>query len=108
MGNHDRARLETRYPNRGDQMTMLAMILPGVSVTYYGEEIGMVNKDDISFEDTQDPQGIQAGKDKYKEKSRDPCRTPFQWDATGSAGSLFDCDNYKIVTNKRHDGCLPN
>ncbi|XP_033231205.1 maltase 1-like isoform X3 [Belonocnema kinseyi] len=86
MGNHDRPRTESRYPGRGDQMTMLAMILPGVAVTYNGEEIGMVDKSDISWEDTQDPQGCNAGKDKYKLNSRDPNRTPFQWDNSLNAG----------------------
>lgn len=87
MGNHDRVRTETRYPGRGDQMMMLEMILPGVSVTYYGEEIGMVDKDDISYAETQDPQGCLAGPDRYKQKSRDPCRTPFQWNAEKNAGN---------------------
>ncbi|KAF7997524.1 hypothetical protein HCN44_006095 [Aphidius gifuensis] len=86
MGNHDNPRTPTRYPERGDQMNMLSMILPGVAVTYYGEEIGMLDKSDISFEDTQDPQACQAGKDKYKSKSRDPNRTPMQWDATVNSG----------------------
>ncbi|XP_015111695.1 maltase 1 [Diachasma alloeum] len=86
MGNHDRARTESRYPGRGDQMTMLAMILPGVTVTYYGEELGMIDKSDISFSDTQDPQGCIAGPEKYKDKSRDPNRTPMQWDNSSNAG----------------------
>lgn len=89
MGNHDRSRTESRYPGRGDQMTMLAMILPGVAVTYNGEEIGMVDKSDISWEDTQDPQGCNAGKDKYKLHSRDPNRTPFQWDNSLNAGMVI-------------------
>ncbi|XP_063995478.1 maltase 1-like [Diachasmimorpha longicaudata] len=86
MGNHDRPRTESRYPGRGDQMTMLAMILPGVTVTYYGEEIGMIDKTDITYEETQDPAGCSAGRDKYKEKSRDPNRTPMQWDNSTNAG----------------------
>lgn len=69
MGNHDRVRLVTRYPGRGDQMTMLAMILPGVAVTYYGEEIGMEDDTEI-----------------HKYDFRDGCRTPFQWDNSTSAG----------------------
>lgn len=87
MGNHDNPRTPTRYPDRGDQMNMLTMVLPGVAVTYYGEEIGMLDKSDISFEDTQDPQACQAGKDKYKSKTRDPNRTPMQWDATANSGN---------------------
>ncbi|KAF7393744.1 hypothetical protein HZH68_010563 [Vespula germanica] len=86
LGNHDRSRTASRYPLRDNQMTMLPMILPGVAVTYYGEEIGMVDKSDISWEDTQDPQACNAGKDKYQSRSRDPNRTPFQWDYTKNAG----------------------
>ncbi|XP_011307784.1 maltase 1 [Fopius arisanus] len=86
MGNHDNSRTESRYPGRGDQMTMLAMILPGVTVTYNGEEIGMVDKTDISFNDTQDPQGCNAGPDKYQLVSRDPNRTPMQWNDDINAG----------------------
>ncbi|KYN39395.1 putative maltase H [Trachymyrmex septentrionalis] len=36
MRNHDRNRTASRFPRRTDQMTMLAMILPGMAVTYYG------------------------------------------------------------------------
>ncbi|GAB1869739.1 alpha-glucosidase [Camponotus japonicus] len=86
MGNHDRNRTASRYLGRGDQMIMLEMILPGIAVTYNGEEIGMLDKRDISWEDTQDPQACNAGKDKYRSLSRDPNRTPFQWDATKNAG----------------------
>ncbi|XP_035720486.1 maltase 1-like [Vespa mandarinia] len=86
LGNHDRSRTASRYPKRVVQMTMLPMILPGVAVTYYGEEIGMSDKNDISWEDTQDPQACNAGKDKYQIRSRDPCRTPFQWDNSKNAG----------------------
>lgn len=86
MGNHDRNRTATRYPGRTDQMTMLAMILPGVAVTYYGEEIGMVDKMDISWEDTKDPQACNAGKERYQSRSRDPARTPFQWNFHRNAG----------------------
>ncbi|EFN63688.1 Maltase 1 [Camponotus floridanus] len=86
MGNHDKSRTASRYPGRGDQMIMLEMILPGIAVTYNGEEIGMLDKRDISWEDTQDPQACNAGKDKYQNLSRDRNRTPFQWDATKNAG----------------------
>ena len=86
MGNHDRSRTATRYPGRADQMTMLAMILPGIAVTYNGEEIAMEDKLDITWEETKDPQACNAGKEHYKEQSRDPNRTPFQWDDTTNAG----------------------
>ncbi|XP_029050902.2 maltase 1-like isoform X1 [Osmia bicornis bicornis] len=69
MGNHDRVRLGTRYPGREDQMVMLEMLLPGVAVTYYGEEIGMLDDTELRIYDF-----------------RDGCRTPFQWDDTTNAG----------------------
>nr|XP_050856119.1 maltase 1-like [Vespula vulgaris] len=104
LGNHDRSRTASRYPKRDFQMTMLPMILPGVAVTYYGEEIGMVDKSDISWEDTQDPQACNAGKNKYKSQSRDPNRTPFQWDSSKNAGFskgnrtwLPVHENYKLL-----------
>ena len=68
-----------------DVMNMLLLLLPGVATTYYGEEIGMVNVR-ISFEDTQDPQGKNAGRELYTLLSRDPCRSPMQWNAGKNAG----------------------
>ena len=46
-----------------------------------GEEIGMTNNMNISFEETQDPSGIRCGPDHYQECSRDPVRTPLQWNS---------------------------
>ncbi|KAI4499900.1 hypothetical protein M0802_005156 [Mischocyttarus mexicanus] len=86
LGNHDNSRVATRFAKRAMQLNMLTMILPGIAVSYYGEEIGMVDKNNISWEDTQDPQACNAGKDKYKYLSRDPFRTPFQWDDSKNAG----------------------
>ncbi|XP_014476925.1 PREDICTED: alpha-glucosidase-like [Dinoponera quadriceps] len=85
-GNHDKSRLVSRYgPIRAQFVTMMILLLPGVSVTYNGDEIGMEDTW-ISWEDTKDPQGCNAGKDHYETASRDPERTPFQWDDTTSAG----------------------
>lgn len=70
-------------------MTMLAMILPGVAVTYYGEEIGMVDNTNISWNDTKDPQACKAGIEKFQNRSRDPARTPFQWNWSRNAGTMI-------------------
>jgi alpha-glucosidase len=66
-------------------MNMLALLLPGAAITYYGEEIGMEDTF-VSWAETVDPGGINAGRLRYLNKSRDPERTPFQWDDTQHAG----------------------
>ncbi|XP_011690583.1 PREDICTED: maltase 2-like [Wasmannia auropunctata] len=86
VGNHDNHRAATRFgEKRADQLNMLATILPGVSVFYNGDEIGMVDRY-FTYEETKDTAGCNAGPDRYQLKSRDPERTPYQWDATTSAG----------------------
>ncbi|XP_043271077.1 alpha-glucosidase-like [Venturia canescens] len=85
-GNHDNRRIATRYgPRRAQAITAMTLLLPGIGVTYYGDEIGMVDTW-ISWEDTQDPQGCGAGKKNYESYTRDPERSPFQWNNSTSAG----------------------
>ncbi|XP_076288788.1 alpha-glucosidase-like [Lasioglossum baleicum] len=85
-GNHDKSRLATRFgPERARAVTLMTLLLPGVSVTYNGDEIGMVDTW-VSWKDTKDPQGCNAGQDGFETMSRDPARSPFQWDKTTSAG----------------------
>ncbi|XP_053680854.1 maltase A1-like isoform X2 [Anopheles nili] len=86
IGNHDQHRVASRFgDDMIDAMNMIILSLPGVSVTYNGEEIGM---DDvwISYNDTVDPAACNAGPDKYQYTTRDPERTPFQWDSSKNAG----------------------
>ncbi|KAJ8674283.1 hypothetical protein QAD02_005545 [Eretmocerus hayati] len=88
IGNHDKQRVASRFGengNRADQITMLAMILPGTVVVYNGDEIGMVDWP-LTYEQTLDPLGCYAGRENFMKTSRDPARTPFQWDDTTSAG----------------------
>lgn len=40
----------------------------------------------ISWEDTQDPRGLNFGPERYLEFSRDPARTPMQWGDEPNAG----------------------
>ncbi|KOX76229.1 Alpha-glucosidase, partial [Melipona quadrifasciata] len=85
-GNHDQPRLIARLgESRARAITMSVLLLPGVVVTYYGEEIGMTDEY-ISWKDTVDPQGCRAGKAHYLTSSRDPERTPFQWNNSVAAG----------------------
>ncbi|XP_012222970.1 alpha-glucosidase [Linepithema humile] len=86
VGNHDNHRVASRYgEKRADQLSMLSTILPGVTVIYNGDEIGMLDRN-FTYEETKDPAGCNAGPDRYHLKSRDPERTPFQWDNTVSGG----------------------
>ncbi|XP_055847890.1 maltase 2 isoform X2 [Episyrphus balteatus] len=87
IGNHDVPRVASRFGKEMvDAMNILLMTLPGVAVTYNGDEIGMEDFRDILWEDTKDPPALAVGPEKYKEVSRDPVRTPFQWDGTKNAG----------------------
>uniref|UniRef100_A0A182MUP2 alpha-glucosidase n=1 Tax=Anopheles culicifacies TaxID=139723 RepID=A0A182MUP2_9DIPT len=87
LGNHDKPRVASRYGvERIDGMQLMVLTLPGVAVTYNGDEIGMIDHRDISYEDTVDPQGCNRGPNDYKYASRDPQRIPFQWDDTYNAG----------------------
>ncbi|KAG5676681.1 hypothetical protein PVAND_006497 [Polypedilum vanderplanki] len=107
LGNHDKPRLASRYGiKRVDGMLMLLLLLPGVSITWNGDEIGMVDfREGISWEDTVDPQACNINDPiNYKWVSRDPQRTPFQWDSTHAAGFCTTCkswlpvnDNYRIL-----------
>lgn len=86
VGNHDQHRVTGRFgTKRADQLSMLAAVLPGVAVIYNGDEIGMEDMF-LTYAQTVDPAGCNAGPSRYHLKSRDPERTPFQWDASVSAG----------------------
>ena len=68
-GSHDISRVASRVSETFiDHLNMLVLMLPGVSVTYQGEELGMTNTN-ISWEDTLDPAGLACGQDKYQESS---------------------------------------
>lgn len=86
VGNHDNHRAASRFGiKRADQLSMLAAVLPGIGIIYNGDEIGMEDLD-LTYAQTVDPAGCNAGPDRYYLYSRDPERTPFQWDNTLSAG----------------------
>jgi alpha-glucosidase len=87
VGNHDNHRVSARFGDWVvDILNMIIHLLPGSSVTYYGEEIGMQDTF-ISWEDTVDPAGCQAGPDRYEQFTRDPERTPMQWDDSKNGGA---------------------
>ncbi|KAI8123736.1 Maltase A3 [Lucilia cuprina] len=111
VGNHDRNRVASRLgEDKIDLINMLVLTLPGCSVNYQGEEIGMTDVW-ISWNDTVDPQACQSNPQNYERLTRDPVRTPFQWSdepfagfTKGSSTWLPVADNYKLVNVKRERG----
>lgn len=80
FGNHDSARLMTRWNGGGDpafvRMCMAALFsLRGSACWYQGDELGLPEAD-LPLEVLQDPPGI-AMWPEYK--GRDGCRTPMPW-----------------------------
>lgn len=53
---------------------------------FKGEEIGMMENREISYEETVDVRGRNLNETVFLEGSRDPARTPFQWDDSPFAG----------------------
>ncbi|XP_034106728.1 maltase A2 [Drosophila albomicans] len=69
VGNHDTERVSTRMgAHKVDLLNVIVNSLPGASVTYYGEEIGMANVETECTEISCD--------------NRDGERTPMQWAPT--------------------------
>ncbi|KAF5284653.1 hypothetical protein FQR65_LT13484 [Abscondita terminalis] len=86
LGNHDQHRVATRYGvQRIDGLNMIAMLLPGVVMTYNGEEIGMENGE-VSWSEGFDPQGCNGKPEDWDQTSRDFERTPYHWDDSVNAG----------------------
>lgn len=87
LGNHDKRRVASRMggEHMADLMEMVELSMPGVSITYQGDELGMTDTE-LSWADTQDPSACQTNEDVYQQYTRDPSRTPFQWDTTANAG----------------------
>ncbi|XP_066535016.1 amino acid transporter heavy chain SLC3A1 [Hoplias malabaricus] len=79
VGNHDKPRMSSRTGQEYVKtVNMLLLTLPGTPTTYYGEEIGM---EDVNVTVIQDPFG------KFDpNNSRDPARTPMQWNSEPNAG----------------------
>ena len=70
---------------RGDLLNIMLQTLPGIAITYQGEELVMTDVH-LTWEETVDPPACNSNPLVYHEKSRDPARTPFPWDGTKNAG----------------------
>jgi len=83
LGSHDERRLATRLGEAQTRVAaMLLLTLRGAPVIYYGDEIGMVDGR-IPPHLQRDPWPKSSG---LPQHSRDPARTPMQWEAGPGAG----------------------
>lgn len=83
LGNHDQSRISSRIGIQQARVAaMLLLTLRGTPTIYYGEEIGMQDVP-IPKQEIQDPQGLNMPD---KNLSRDPARTPMQWNSSTHAG----------------------
>ena len=106
LGNHDRSRIATRVGREQARLTqMLLLTLRGTPTCYYGDELGMQNIQ-VPRELMHDP----SGRDN-PEFSRDPVRSPMQWDGSANAGFCVpevtpwlpvadDYQTYNVATEK--------
>lgn len=78
---------------------MIAHILPGVAVTYNGEEIGMENGE-VTWDQGMDPQACNGDKEDFESNSRDFQRTPYHWDISTSAGFSTNSSTWLPVSSK--------
>jgi alpha-glucosidase len=83
LSNHDQPRVISRVGfHQARIAAMLLLTLRGTPIMYYGDEIEMSDVP-IPFDEVQDPQGKNMP---GKNLSRDPSRTPMQWDNSVNAG----------------------
>ncbi len=83
LGNHDQQRITSRVGLQQSRVAALLLLtLRGTPTIYYGEELGMRDVP-IPPGEVQDPQGLNMP---GLNLSRDPARTPMQWDASDYAG----------------------
>src|SRR5450755_664824 len=81
LGNHDRNRIASRLGReRARAAQLLLLTLRGTPTCYYGDELGMQNVP-VPPAQMHDPQGKAN-----PEHSRDPIRTPMQWNSGPNAG----------------------
>lgn len=83
LGNHDTHRIASKVGvEKIDGLNILTAFLPGIRVTYQGEEIGMIDGE-VKCQDGND---LNDDCTIYSKVTRDFERTPFQWSSGKNAG----------------------
>jgi alpha-glucosidase len=111
IGNHDQQRVAIRFgEERVDIMNTLVTMLPGTSVTYYGEEIGMTDSCAKFETDDHNLPAISCDPETTKYEF-EWSRSPMQWDATKNGGFssaekpwIPAAESYKTVNVKAQEG----
>lgn len=100
LGNHDQHRVATRLgETRTDLINIMLQTLPGVAVTYQGEELGLRNTH-LTWEQTVDPSACNTNDPiNYEAASRDGCRTPFPWAGDLKNGGFSENDTTWLPIN---------
>lgn len=103
FGNHDVARLVSRWNARPDDREAFAKVLVALLTTlrgsvciYQGEELGLPEAD-VPYERLQDPYGIQFWPEF---KGRDGCRTPMPWTAHAAHGGFSQVEPWLPVSGE--------
>ncbi len=79
FSNHDQSRIVSRFgEDRARLIAMMQLTMPGLPTIYYGDELGM--------KDVAIPMEKMVDGGRGMSGSRDPVRTPMQWDRTRNAG----------------------
>lgn len=98
IGNHDQPRIASRIGEvKARAMNLLSLSLPGISVVYYGDEIGMTNGV-LTEDQVQDRFSPLSDHD----NTRDLERTPMQWDNSEFARFSEHKPWLPVTDNKRH------
>src|SRR5512133_3868516 len=98
IGNHDQPRITSRVGvNQSKIAAMLLLTLRGTPTMYYGDEIAMRDVP-VPAVQVMDPQGKNMPD---KNLSRDPARTPMQWD-NSSYGGFSVVKPWMLIDKRYH------
>jgi len=87
IGNHDKDRAASRFGEElVDAINMVYLFLPGTPITYYGEELGMVNNE--ALRNSRDERAV--------------ARTPMQWTADGPSAGFSTAPGW-LAVNPNYD-----
>ncbi|MDX5336656.1 MAG: alpha-glucosidase family protein [Marinobacter sp.] len=106
IGNHDVARVATRWQTRSEQQlkAYMAMLLTlrGSVCIYQGEELGLTEAE-LRYEDLVDPYGINFWPE-YK--GRDGCRTPMVWHHEETHGGFSSTSPWLPVYDDHYNAAV--